>query len=49
VTHIISGHTHVGRESLVKLTDGRTIHCWVLNSHCSRPAWLGITLPEPVS
>jgi Calcineurin-like phosphoesterase len=39
VTHIISGHTRVGRHALVKLTDGRTIEARVLESHYGKPVW----------
>lgn len=44
VTHIVSGHTHVPRHALVKLTDGRTLEARVLNSQYGRPAWEMITL-----
>jgi predicted phosphodiesterase len=44
VTHIVSGHTHVPRHALVKLTDGRTLDARVLNSQYGRPAWETITL-----
>jgi hypothetical protein len=43
VTHIISGHTHVGRHALVKLTDGRSLEARVLPSHYGKPAWCGLT------
>jgi hypothetical protein len=44
VTHIISGHTHVGREEQVQLADGRTVAAHVLDSQYGRPVWLRITL-----
>lgn len=49
VTHIVSGHTHVGRHALVKLSDGRTIDARVIDSQYGRPAWQGITLAEQES
>ncbi len=39
VSHIISGHTHVGRHALARLTDGRTIEARVLESHYGHPVW----------
>jgi hypothetical protein len=47
VTHIISGHTHVGRHALVKLSDGRSIDARVIDSQYGQPAWEGITLEAP--
>jgi hypothetical protein len=44
VTHIVSGHTHVPRHALAKLTDGRIVDARVLNSQYGRPAWEMITL-----
>ncbi|MBI3466685.1 MAG: metallophosphoesterase [Planctomycetes bacterium] len=43
VTHVISGHTHVGRAARLPLPDGRTIEARVLDSHYERPVWMGIT------
>jgi hypothetical protein len=42
VTHVISGHTHVGRSARLALPDGRTIEARVLNSQYGRPVWLGV-------
>jgi 3',5'-cyclic AMP phosphodiesterase CpdA len=47
VTHIVSGHTHVGRHALVKLSDGRTVDARVLDSQYGRPAWYGLALEAP--
>jgi len=44
VTHVISGHTHVGREAHVQLEDGRLVEARVLASEYGNPAWLGLTL-----
>ena len=44
VTHIISGHTHVGRHAVVKLTDGRALEARVLDSQYGKPVWVGIEL-----
>lgn len=43
VTHIVSGHTHIGRHAQAKLTDGRILDARVLNSQYGQPAWAGIT------
>jgi hypothetical protein len=42
VTHVISGHTHVGRSVQLALRDGRTIATHVIDSHYERPRWLAI-------
>ncbi len=51
VTHIVSGHTHVGRQAVLRLDDGRTVEAHVLASDYGRPVWLPLTLrlptPEP--
>jgi hypothetical protein len=46
VTHVISGHTHVGREGLVRAEDGREVAARVLPSAYGRPAWAGLRLPS---
>jgi len=43
VTHIISGHTHIGRHAQARLNDGRLLDARVLNSQYGQPAWAGIT------
>jgi 3',5'-cyclic AMP phosphodiesterase CpdA len=52
VSHVISGHTHVGRQEQLKTADGHVIQAVVLPSDYRQPAWAGITIPEanrPVS
>jgi hypothetical protein len=49
VTHIISGHTHVGRHAIVRLTDGRTLEARVLDSQYGKPVWVGIELEGTIS
>lgn len=44
VTHIVSGHTHVGREGRVAAADGRLVHARVLDSHYGQPRWHLLTL-----
>jgi hypothetical protein len=46
VSHVLSGHTHVGCEGRLQRADGRTIQAWVLGSEYRQPAWLGLTLDE---
>ena len=41
VTHIISGHTHVGREGLVN-RDGGTVDARVIDSQYGNPVWIGL-------
>jgi hypothetical protein len=44
VTHVVSGHTHIGREARLEGADGRVVEARVLDSDYRRPAWLGLTL-----
>jgi hypothetical protein len=44
VSHVISGHTHVGRDVRLSLGDGRLIETHVLASEYRRPTWLGLTI-----
>ncbi len=46
VSHVISGHTHVGRRQTLTLADGRCLQAHVLDSHYGRPTWLGLVLGE---
>jgi predicted phosphohydrolase len=39
VTHIISGHTHVGRQGMAPAADGRDVHAQVIASDYGEPAW----------
>jgi hypothetical protein len=48
VTHIVSGHTHVGRDEQVRLGDGRVVAASVLDSQYGRPVWQALTL-EPAA
>ena len=43
VSHIISGHTHVGRQCLVPRADAPPVEAHVLPSDYERPAWLPLT------
>jgi 3',5'-cyclic AMP phosphodiesterase CpdA len=43
VSHIISGHTHIGRECMVTRPKGAPVDARVLASDYERPAWLGLT------
>jgi hypothetical protein len=44
VSHVISGHTHVGRHCQVERGDGPPIEALVLASDYENPAWVGLTL-----
>lgn len=44
VTHIVSGHTHIGREGWVETEDSRVIEAHVIASEYGKPAWLGLTV-----
>jgi 3',5'-cyclic AMP phosphodiesterase CpdA len=44
VTHIISGHTHVGREGTVQCEDGRLVQARVLPSDYHHPAYWDVLL-----
>jgi 3',5'-cyclic AMP phosphodiesterase CpdA len=44
VTHIVSGHTHIGREGWVEPEEGRRIEAHVLASEYGKPVWLGLTV-----
>jgi len=39
VTHVISGHTHVGRMATMELLPGRQVHACVIDSQYGRPSW----------
>jgi predicted phosphohydrolase len=45
VSHVISGHTHVGKRSVVERTQGPAVEVHALASDYEKPAWLGISLP----
>lgn len=42
ITHVVSGHTHVGRSARWPAPDGRRIETYVVDSHYGRPGWLAI-------
>jgi 3',5'-cyclic AMP phosphodiesterase CpdA len=42
VSHVISGHTHVGRKGMVQRTGGTPVEVCVLASDYEEPAWLGL-------
>jgi 3',5'-cyclic AMP phosphodiesterase CpdA len=44
VSHIVSGHTHVGKQCLIERPDLPAIEARVLASDYEEPAWLGLTL-----
>jgi hypothetical protein len=43
VTHVVSGHTHCGKQRTVRLPD-RTVEAYVVPSQYGKPAWLGLEL-----
>jgi hypothetical protein len=45
VSHLISGHTHVGKQSMVERPQGPAVEAHVLASDYEKPAWLGLSLP----
>jgi hypothetical protein len=44
VTHVLSGHTHIGRDCQIARPDGAPIEAHVLPSDYEKPAWMGLTL-----
>jgi hypothetical protein len=46
VTHVLSGHTHVGRQCRVERADAPPVEACVLPSDYEKPAWVGLTLGE---
>src|SRR5262245_45776249 len=46
VCHIISGHTHVGRQARVSRANAEPVEATVLASDYEAPAWLGLTFNE---
>jgi 3',5'-cyclic AMP phosphodiesterase CpdA len=43
VSHVISGHTHVGRRARVERPHAQPVEAVVLSSDYEEPAWLGLT------
>jgi predicted phosphodiesterase len=48
VSHIISGHTHFGKQSQVTRPDGPPVDVRVVASDYERPAWMGLTFEAAV-
>jgi 3',5'-cyclic AMP phosphodiesterase CpdA len=46
VTHVVSGHTHVGRDAVVARDGAPPVRAVVLPSEYERPAWLGLTFED---
>ncbi len=44
VSHVISGHTHIRRESKFQTDDGRNVFAYVLPSEYRHPAWIGLSI-----
>jgi len=44
VSHIVSGHTHRGKQAAIERTDGSTVEVHVLASDYEKPAWLGVSI-----
>ncbi len=45
VSHVLSGHTHVGRECRIERPGLGPVEARVLASDYEKPAWVGLTLP----
>jgi 3',5'-cyclic AMP phosphodiesterase CpdA len=45
VSHIISGHTHVGRDCRIDRPGGKPVEAHVIASEYEAPTWMGLTLP----
>jgi 3',5'-cyclic AMP phosphodiesterase CpdA len=43
VSHVISGHTHVGRQARVERSAAESVEAVVLASDYEKPVWLGLT------
>jgi 2',3'-cyclic-nucleotide 2'-phosphodiesterase (5'-nucleotidase family) len=46
VTHVVSGHTHVGRRGTVARTGAGPVEAIVIPSDYETPAWVGLTLDD---
>lgn len=49
VSHIVSGHTHVGKQGAIKRTDGPAIEAHVLASDYEKPVWMGLNINTDTS
>lgn len=47
VTHVVSGHTHVGRDAVIPRDGGSPVRAVVIDSRYGHPTWLRLTLPDP--
>jgi predicted phosphohydrolase len=47
VSHIISGHTHVGKKALIQRPTAPPVQTHVLASDYENPVWLGLSLSVP--
>jgi hypothetical protein len=45
VSHILSGHTHIGRDARIDRPGGRPVEVHTLASDYEAPTWIGLTLP----
>lgn len=46
VTHVVSGHTHVGRDAAVAREGAPPVRALVVPSEYEKPAWLGLTFED---
>jgi predicted phosphohydrolase len=44
VSHVVSGHTHVGRSAVMEPLDGRSVIARVIESEYRRPAWIELSI-----
>jgi hypothetical protein len=49
VSHIVSGHTHRGKQGAIKRTDGPAVETHVLASDYEKPVWLGLNINTDTS
>ena len=49
VSHIISGHTHIGKQCMVDRQEGPAVEVHVLASDYEKPAWLGLNINTDAS
>ncbi|HTU18662.1 MAG TPA: metallophosphoesterase [Gemmataceae bacterium] len=48
VSHIVSGHTHRGKQGTIERTDAPAVEVYVLASDYEKPAWLGLSIDTDV-
>jgi predicted phosphohydrolase len=44
VSHIVSGHTHIGKRNVVERKEGPAVEVHVVASDYEQPAWLGLSI-----